>query len=314
METKYGVAIWLLGLGAGLLKTKPRLFATRGLWLAAAVGGLIAAPSLVWQAIHGWPFLEVIGHHETAKSIFTGTPIQFAATQVASMNVALAPLWLAGVVAPFLSAKLAPARFLSIAFCVAVAVVFAGGGKDYYLFPAYPTMFAVGGAACAGLRSLIVGGWLAIGASLALGMAPVALPILDPPDLAAYLAATHLRPPPDEAAAVGAPLTQIYSDEQGWRELEHRVAAVYRGLPDDEKAHATILASNYGEAAAIDFYGRADQLPPAISGQNPVLALGPRRGRRPSDHSRERRSRAMAKTVPKPRYRRYIRCSVCDAV
>ena len=100
------------------------------------------------------------------------------------------------------------------------------------------------------------------------------MPILDPPDLAAYLASTHLRPPPDEAAAVGAPLTQVYSDELGWRELEHRVAAVYRALPDDDKKHVTILASNYGEAAAIDFYGRAE-LPPAASGQNQYYLWGP---------------------------------------
>src|SRR5208282_1553841 len=96
--------------------------------------------------------------------------------------------------------------------------------------------------------------------------------------LAAYLAATGLRPPPDEAAAVRAPLTQVYSDEQGWRELEHRVAAVYRALPDEDKKHATILASNYGEAAAIDFYGRADQLPPAVSGQNQYWLWGPGAG------------------------------------
>jgi hypothetical protein len=274
METKYGVAVWLLGLGAGLLATRARLFATRGIWFAAAAGGLIAAPSLVWQAIQGWPFLEVIGHHNSAKTIFTGTPLEFAATQIGAINIALAPLWIAGVVAPFVSARLEPARFLSIAFCVAVVVVFAGGGKDYYLFPAYPTMFAVGAAACAGLRTALAGAWLAVVAAFALVLAPVALPILDPPDLAAYLASTHLRPPPDETAAVGAPLTQIYSDELGWRELVHRVAAVYRALPDDDKKHVTILASNYGEAAAIDFYGRAE-LPPAVSGQNQYYLWGP---------------------------------------
>jgi 4-amino-4-deoxy-L-arabinose transferase-like glycosyltransferase len=113
METKYGVAVWLLGLGAGLLATRLRLFATPGFWFAAAVGGLIAAPSLVWQSLHGLPFLEVIGHHNSAKTIFTGTPLEFAAVQIVSINIALAPLWIVGVVAPFVSERLAPARFLS---------------------------------------------------------------------------------------------------------------------------------------------------------------------------------------------------------
>lgn len=276
METKYGVAIWLIALGAGLLSTKARaIFAERRFWIALGVGGLIAAPSLVWQAMRGWPFLEVIGHHNSAKTIFTGTPLEFAVGQFAAMNIALAPLWLAGVIAPFLSARLAPARFLAIAFVGSALIVYVGGGKDYYLFPAYPTMFAVGAAACAGLRTALVGVWLGVATLVALILAPVAMPLLDPPALAAYLAATHLRPAPDEAAAVGAPLTQVFSDEQGWRELERRVAAVYRALPEDEKPRVTILASNYGEAAAIDVYGRADHLPPAVSGQNQYYLWGP---------------------------------------
>ena len=37
-----------------------------------------------------------------------------------------------------------------------------------------------------------------------------------------------------------------------------------------------ILASNYGKVAAIDVYGRADRLPPALSGQNQYWLWGPR--------------------------------------
>ena len=279
MEAKYGVAIWLIGLAAGLGLTPARRALVSGrFWLAALVGGAITAPSLIWQAAHGWPFLEVIGHHDSSKSIYTGTPVKFLLQQIAAMNLGLAPLWVTGLVAPFLSGRLAGARPLAIAFLVAALIVYLGGGKDYYLFPAYPTMFAVGAAALAGLRPWLAGAWMAVAAVLAAILAPVALPLLDPPDLASYLAATHLRPPPDEAAAVGAPLTQVFSDELGWRELERRVAAVYRTLPDDEKKRVTILASNYGEAAAIDVYGRADRLPPAISGQDQYYLWGPGTG------------------------------------
>ena len=52
------------------------------------------------------------------------------------------------------------------------------------------------------------------------------LPILEPTTLARYLDMTRLRPPANEAAAVGAPLTQVFSDEVGWRDLEQQVAAV----------------------------------------------------------------------------------------
>ena len=279
METKYGIGVWLLGLGLGLMLTGARaILARRSFWSAAALGGLIAAPSLLWQAAHGWPFFEVIGHHESANTIFTGTPFEFAIGQIRAMNCALAPLWFVGVVAPFASTRFAPARFLSIAFVAATCIVYIGGGKDYYLYPVYPTMFAVGAAVCRDLRPGLAWAWFAAAAVVALIFAPVALPLVDPPHLGAYLNATNLRPPPDEAAAVGAPLTQVFSDEQGWRDLERRVAAIYRTLSEDEQRRVTIIGSNYGEAAAIDVYGRADRLPAAVSGQNQYYLWGPGSG------------------------------------
>jgi Dolichyl-phosphate-mannose-protein mannosyltransferase len=273
MQAKYGIAMWAVPMVAGLLLTSARrILARREFWLGAALAALIAAPSLIWQAIHGWPFLEVIAEHK--KTIFTGGPIAFTLQQVAAVNLALAPLWLAGLIGPFLRPALKPLRFLSIAFAGAAVLDFVTGGKDYYLFAAYPTLFAVGGAACASLKRTVAAIWLAAAAAVFALLVPIALPLLDPPALARYLQAAHLRPRPDELAAVGAPLTQVFSDEMGWRELEKKVAAAYRALPDAERNRAAILALDYGEAAAIDVYGKADGLPPALSGENQYFLWG----------------------------------------
>jgi hypothetical protein len=56
-----------------------------------------------------------------------------------------------------------------------------------------------------------------------------------------------------------------FADTVGWPELADQVAAVYDSLPAAERRHATILASNYGEAGALDLYGPARGLPPSIS-------------------------------------------------
>jgi len=77
---------------------------------------------------------------------------------------------------------------------------------------------------------------------------------------------TRTKPTPAQAASVGAPLTQGFSDELGWRDMEKAVAAVFRGLSPQDQARAAVMASNYGEAAALDVYGREDGLPPALSG------------------------------------------------
>ncbi len=276
METKYGIAGWMIGLAFGIILTSARrLLARRELWLGVVAAIVIAAPSIIWQQLHGWPFLETI-HYATLHRNFTGSPRQFEIKQIFEMNFVLAPLWIAGIIAPFITARLRDARFLAIAFVVTTAIIIGSHGKDYYMAPAYPTMFAVGAVACAQIPRWLRALWVTAAIVMLLPVLPVVLPILSPPALQHYLDTHHLRPSPDEREAVGAPLTQVFSDELGWRPLEKQVAAVYQALPADERARAAIIASDYGEAAAIDVYGRADGLPPALCGQLQYFLWGPR--------------------------------------
>ena len=277
MQAKYGIDIWLIGLLAGIvLSPARRLLATRECGIGLALAVVIAAPSLIWQTLHGWPFLQVMLHHSAGRTNITGTPVHFVILQAFAMNILLAPLWVTGLVAPFARPRLRPARFMAVAYLVAACIDIAARGKDYYLFPAYPALFAIGAAACARLPKFLSAGWMGLATAASAGMAPIVLPMLSPSALAAYLDRYHLHPKPDELAAVGAPLTQVFSDELGWRGLEQTVAAAYHALPQDEQRRAAIVASNYGEAAAIDVYGRADGLPPALSGQNQYYLWGPR--------------------------------------
>jgi 4-amino-4-deoxy-L-arabinose transferase-like glycosyltransferase len=277
MEAKYGIVFWLVPLGIGvLLTTSRRILVWPALWLGTLIAALLAAPSLIWQVLHGWPFLEVHANHLAKGANFTGTPIHFEIVQLFAMNILLAPLWIAGVVAPFLWAPLKPARFLSVGLIGATVLVFLAHGKDYYLVPVYPALFAVGAVVLARIRPVARTVWLSAALIVSLIVTPIVLPILDPPALAAYLAFSHLAPPPSEAAAVGAPLTQLFSDELGWRDLEKQVASIYHSLPADERSRTAILVADYGEAAALDVYGRRDGLPPALCGQNQYFLWGSR--------------------------------------
>ncbi|HEY5210437.1 MAG TPA: glycosyltransferase family 39 protein [Stellaceae bacterium] len=274
-EAKYGVVLWFIGLAIGLAAMpERRLYARRALWYGAALAALIAAPNLIWQTVEGWPFLEVTANH--SRDNLTGSPLYFFLHQIFILNPFLAPLWLAGLIAPFVRAELKPARFLAIAWLGAAIVTWASHGKDYYLAGAYPTLFAIGAVVAA--RAWV---WLkivviAVAVAVTAEALPMTLPILSPDLLGDYMDATHLRPKANQRASLGAPLTQLFSDQFGWRELEQKVAAVYRALPPDERARAAIIATDYGEAAAIDFYGAADGLPPALSGQDQYYLWGTR--------------------------------------
>jgi hypothetical protein len=275
VESKYGVVIWLIALALGLACTPVRrIFRWREFWIGAACLAALALPNAAWQAAQQFPFLEVVRNDNAGN--LTGSALGFTIGQILAVNLLLAPLWLAGIVVPFVRAELAPFRFLAIAFAAAAVIVFATHGKSYYLAGAYPTMFALGAAACTRLPSALIAAWLALTVGNAALALPLVAPVLPPDALARFLERAPVRPRPVEVAGIGAPLTQVFSDEFGWRELERTVAHVYFALPPEQRKRAVILASNYGEAAAIDVYGEADHLPPAISEQDQYYLWGPR--------------------------------------
>lgn len=272
-EMKYNALFWAVGLTVGLALTGPRsAFASRDWWTGAGIAALIALPNVVWQLAHGLPFLELVRNDNSGN--FTGTPLVFTLDQILSVNFLLAPLWVAGIVAPFVSPRLSAWRFVSIAFLFMAVFILTTHGKSYYLAGAYPALFALGAAACTRLPRLLVAFWaVLIAANGALSL-PLVLPVLPPARLQAMMANMHPRPRALERAGIGAPLMQMFSDEFGWRDLAAVVERDYAALPPADRARAAIFGSNYGEAAAVDVYGRG--LPPAISGSNNYYLWGPR--------------------------------------
>ncbi len=272
-EARYGVIIWLVALAAGLAATPQRTsLRSRALIVAAVVGASIALPNAAWQLANGLPFLSVI-HNDNADN-FTGTPLVFTIDQIFSVNFLLAPLWITGIVAPFVSRRLARFRFLAIAFVAAALLVFLTHGKNYYLAAAYPAMFALGAAACTALPRVVVGVWCVLAAANGALALPFVLPLYSPSKLKITVDRMPVKLRPAEKASVGAPLTQVFSYEFGWRELAAGVEKVFVTLPPADRAKAAIFASTYGEAGAIDVFG--SNLPPALSGNNQYYLWGPR--------------------------------------
>jgi hypothetical protein len=173
--------------------------------------------------------------------------------------------------------RLAAWRFLSLAFVLTFVLMIALHAKDYYLAPAYAAMFAVGGTALERwIRSHVVrAAYLAAAVFFSAIAAPLAMPILDPPVLADYIRVLEANPTPTETS-VQSELPQEFADMVGWRTFVLQVAWAFHQLPPAEQEKVALLTSNYGEAAAIDFFGRAQGLPAAISGHNQYGLWGPR--------------------------------------
>ena len=104
---------------------------------------------------------------------------------------------------------------------------------------------------------------------------PIAVPILPPETFLAYQKMVGIEPPKTEVE-FGGPMPQHFGDRFGWEEMTEKVAGVYNSLPADERQRAAIFANNYGQAAAIDLFGKRYGLPRSISGHQSYFLWGPR--------------------------------------
>ncbi|TCU52288.1 dolichyl-phosphate-mannose-protein mannosyltransferase [Novosphingobium sp. PhB57] len=282
LEIKYAMAFWLVGLTLGVLLTPERRILLRpALWKGLALAAAIAAPSFVWQLAHGFPFLE-LGAAARGKNADVAL-LPFLANQVLVMNLLLAPLCAAGLVAPFVLGRVRDLRFVTIAAVTVFIIVRLGHGKDYYLAPLYPSLFIIGAVSLAPLAKggpgkVIAGLGILTAVIISAALAPMALPILSPAALAAYMGRIGIAPQQQERSFKGTVLPQVFADQLGWHDFTDQVETAWHHLPAPLRAQTGIKVDNYGEAAALDLYGR--HLPPVLSGHNQYFLWG-MRGQRP---------------------------------
>ena len=277
LEAKYELPLRLLPLLVALaLTSQGRALLRRHALFGAALAAALAAPSLVWQLAHHLPFLELVRAGASGKN--TVVPVgAFLLNQVLTMNPVYALLVIAGVAAPFADRRLAPFRFVALGFALTAVAVIALHGKDYYLAPAWGPVFALGAA---GVDRWIRPAWVKLAPlvpALALSAvaAPVAMPILAPARLAQYLRTLGLAPKSGENLDQS-DIPQTFADEMNWRTLAQDVATAVRSLPLEDQQRVVILGRNYGESAALDFFGRALDLPKVIGRHNQYWYWGPR--------------------------------------
>jgi hypothetical protein len=196
-------------------------------------------------------------------------------------------LALAGLAALLIRPELRRYRVVGLAALAGLLLFAALRGKAYYAGPIHPPLYAAGAVALErigrpALRRTL--GWSLAVAVVGWGLfvLPFGLPIVPPEPMARYAAAIGIEAGTRTNWGAQLELPQDYADMLGWKEKAEAVAgALSRMDPSLETNDALLYGANYGQAGALDLYGRRLGLPPVVSMAGSWYFFGP--GDRPGN-------------------------------
>ncbi len=276
LESKYSVVFFLIALVAGVLLTPERRILRNG-WFGAGIAlmALIALPNVLWQAHYGFPMIELLRNGASGKNIAAG-PALYIVQEILITNLFLFPVWVIGL---FSLLRSSAYRFLGYGYIILIAEMMVTHGKHYYPAAVYSILIAAGAVAIESWTSrTTLARYLVLAYALVLGpvFVPFALPMLPERTFLAYqqrvLTTLHLSKnvTATEHHREDEALPADWADMHGWPEMASTVKRIYDGLPVAERTQAVVVASNYGEAAAIQFFANV----PVVSGHNQYWLWG----------------------------------------
>ncbi|TSD66181.1 glycosyltransferase family 39 protein [Inquilinus sp. KBS0705] len=273
MLTKYSMAFFTFSLIIGILISKERkLLFNRHVIYSALIAVLIFLPNIIWQFAHHLPFITHMKELRETQLDYV-KPMDFGLQQLMVHGPSLI-IWLIGFFFLLFSFRLRRFRYLAIAYILIFLFLLEMNGKNYYLFGAYPMLFAAGGFAFERMikRSYYVLRVAVILLFIApnLLMLPLVLPVL-PLQKTVGLFKKNQRDAPflsfltkweDQKQH---PLTQDYADMLGWEEMAQKAANAYHSLSPEQQKQTQIFADNYGEAGALHHFHKKYNMPDVIS-------------------------------------------------
>jgi hypothetical protein len=276
---KFSILFFGLAVLVALLLTRHRReFLSPWPWLAIGIALVLGSPSVIGQVNLGFPVVEQMASLSERQLARVGFG-EFVTDQILWQPVGFL-LAVLGATTLLVHPALRRHRVLGWVAIASFGIFVLLKGKSYYYGPMHPLLFAAGAVAVERitrrwLRAALT--WGAAAGIIAWGVLaiPFGLPVVPPEPMARFSSAIGITTAVRTNWGEYLPLPQDYADMTGWREQAEAVARVYRSLPSAEQAEAVLYGSNYGEAGALDFYGRELGLPPVVSLAGSFYLFGP---------------------------------------
>jgi hypothetical protein len=268
---KYSVLFLGFSVFVAILISEHRRLLWSKYLLYGILGGLvIMLPNILWQINHNFPVATHMSELYRTQLDFV-SKATFLSEQLL-MNLTSILIWMTGFSVLLFSKAARRYRVFACILLIVVLLFLLFKGKPYYTLGVYPMMFAFGGYY---LEKNFTGKlvWVAWGIVIyslitALFALPMGLTVLSRQKMDEYCAffSKHVtKAPMRNENNQYSPLPQDYMDMSGWKELAGLAAEAYNRLDSLQKKDCILFANNYGQAGALDFYGKKYHLPDAVS-------------------------------------------------
>lgn len=257
-----------------------RLLWSKYLIFAVCIGFLIMLPNLVWQFNHKFPVMTHMAELYRTQLVYVSKK-SFLLEQI-MMNFTSILIWMPGLLVLVFSKSEKKYRVFAYIFFIVIALFLVAKGKSYYTLGIYPVMFAFGGyyleKYLTGKRrifALVIIAWSLL---TSLFFIPLGLPVFPQKQMELYCSffSKHISPAPMRNEQNNYyPIPQDYMDMTGWKELAVLASVAYNQLDSLQQKDCIIFTNNYGQAGAIDFYGKEFHLPGAIGVNDSYIFWAP---------------------------------------
>ena len=269
---KYCIVFFIFALLLSLIISSNRkVLFNKWFVFGVIISFLVLIPNILWQYFNHFPTLEFLRNAQNLKNL-SFTPLDFLSSQILFQNPVIFPIWFTGLIVLIFNKNFRRFNYLGIAFIILFFLLVFQNGKPYYLSPIFPAILSAGAVFLESITKyknfkflirfytvlIILGGILFL---------PMSSPILPIPAFLKYSKILGINIPKMERHK-DTPLPQVFADRFGWEEMTQKVSQVYNTLTTAEKSKTIIYARNYGEAGAIQFFGKKYNLPDIVSGHN----------------------------------------------
>lgn len=266
MMTKYSILFFAICVVISILIVPERkMFLNRYFPIAIALAVILVLPNALWQVRNSFISYDFLSHIH-ARDIAWGRTEGFFTDQISDcIGYAIFPLVLAG--AWFLSFNDKMKRFRPVLiWTTTVLLLFAlMKGRGYYCGALYIPLVAAG--------SVFLEQQAIRFHSQRIYRSAICVFLLVNALVTSALV-LPLAPAGSQWFKVILSLNDTYMEQFGWEELAQDVAHIRDSLLEHERESCGIMAGNYGEAGALEYFGRQYRLPKIMCGTNAFYDRG----------------------------------------